>query len=177
MPSMWRHPLRPSRSTVRHLELRIADFYQLEASQRAPDRVLEAAIATIDTTAARVHPRAAGVSRHEHLCESRNCGGRGDRRRGDRVRDPGFGKDAGPVGALALPDIVATEANVPVGLTVHRTVRGVEALRASGVVPADVAGLMDAIETSFDAVDFHPYDRPDLLGSIVQRMDARARGG
>jgi hypothetical protein len=78
---------------------------------------------------------------------------------------------------LALPDIVATEANVPVGLTVHRTVRGVEALRASGVVPADVAGLMDAIETSFDAVDFHPYDRPDLLGSIVQRMDARARGG
>jgi hypothetical protein len=27
------------------------------------------------------------------------------------------------------------------------------------------------------AVDFHPYDRPDLLESIVRDMNARARGG
>jgi hypothetical protein len=165
----------------------------------------------------------------------------------------------------ALSDIVVTEANVPSGLTVHRTVRGVEALRTSGVLPVDVVGLVDAIETSFDgdedhegdhedlyrtfgavfetvadaerafdaavvlhesadgwrlaaghvfvpdrrlgdasvryaqgsdygdpeiivylwrvdnvllhAVDFHPYDRPDLLRSIVEAMDARAEGG
>jgi hypothetical protein len=177
----------------------------------------------------------------------------------DGAPDPGSVPD--------LPEIVVTEATVPFGLTVHRTVRGVEALRTSGIVPADVVGLVDAIETSFDgdedhegdhedlygtfgavfetvadaevafdaavvlhesadgwgltagkarferdpdlglgdagvhyaqgsdygypeisvylwrvdnvllhAVDFHPYDRPELLGSIVRGMDARARG-
>ena len=36
------------------------------------------------------------------------------------------------------------------------------ALRTSGVVPADVVGLVDAIETSFDGDDDHEGDHEDL---------------
>ena len=71
-----------------------------------------------------------------------------------------------PRAVPALPNIVVTEANVPFGLTVHRTVRGVEALRTSGVVPADVVGVLDAIETSFDGDDEHEGDHEDLYGTF-----------
>ena len=47
---MRRRPRRPSRSSVHDLERRIVDFYASVASHRAHDRVLEAAIGTIDTT-------------------------------------------------------------------------------------------------------------------------------
>lgn len=69
-------------------------------------------------------------------------------------------------GGSALPDIVVTEANVPLGLSVHRTVRGVEALRSSGVVPEDVPGLVDAIETLFDSNQDHEGDHEDLYGTF-----------
>jgi hypothetical protein len=69
--------------------------------------------------------------------------------------------------APALPEIVVTEATVPFGLTVHRTVRGMEALRTSGVVPADVVGLVDAIETSFDGDEDHEGDHEDLYGTFA----------
>lgn len=47
---MWRHPRRPSRSTAHDLERRIDLFYASGAPECAPDRVLEAAITTIETT-------------------------------------------------------------------------------------------------------------------------------
>jgi hypothetical protein len=75
---------------------------------------------------------------------------------------------------LALPDIVVTETNVPIGLTVHRTVRGVDALRSSGVVPDDVVGLVDAIETSFDGDEDHEGDHEDLYGSFVAIFETDA---
>jgi hypothetical protein len=65
-------------------------------------------------------------------------------------------------GVPALAEIVVTEATVPAGLTVHRTVWGLEALRTSGVMPADVRGFVDAIETSFDRDEDHEGDHEDL---------------
>jgi hypothetical protein len=47
---MRRRPRRPNRSSVHDLERRIVDFNASVAPHRAHDRVLEAAIATIDTT-------------------------------------------------------------------------------------------------------------------------------
>jgi hypothetical protein len=76
-------------------------------------------------------------------------------------------------GVPALPGIVITEANVPFRLTVHRTVRGVEALRTSGVVPADVVGLVDAIETSFDGDEDHEGDHEDLYVTFGSRLRYR----
>lgn len=263
---MWRHPRRPSRSSIHDLEGRLADYYASGAPLRAPDRVFEAALATIDTTAQRRAflraPRGSlgmnTLARFATAAVAVTVVGAvgfaiaGSDRTTDSASHP------------ALQDIVVTEANVPFGLAVYRTVRGVDALRTSGVVPADIVGLVDAIETSFDgdedhegehedlyrtfgaafetvadaerafdaavvlhesadgwgltraernprlglgeasvhyrqgsdygypeisvylwrvdsmllqAVDFHPYDRPDLLESIVRGMDARARGG
>jgi hypothetical protein len=72
----------------------------------------------------------------------------------ERTSDPG--------GVPALREIVVTEATVPSGLTVHLTVRGEDALRSSGVVPPDVAGFVDAIETSFDGDEDHEGDHEDL---------------
>ena len=73
----------------------------------------------------------------------------------------------------ALLDIVVTEANVPSGLTVHRTVRGVEALRTSKVVPEDVVGFVDAMETSFDGDEHHQGDHEDLyttFGAVFESV-------
>jgi hypothetical protein len=86
----------------------------------------------------------------------------------------GTDREPEPHRGSALPDIVVTEANVPLGLSVHRTVRGVEALRTSGVVPADVVGLVDAIETSFDGDDDHEGDHEDLYGSFVAVFETDA---
>jgi hypothetical protein len=51
-----------------------------------------------------------------------------------------------------------------------------EALRTSGVVPADVVGLVDAIETSFDGDEDHEGDHEDLYGTFgaVFETDADA---
>jgi hypothetical protein len=70
-----------------------------------------------------------------------------------------------------LPKIVVTEATVPSRLTVYRTLHGVEALRASGVVPADVAGFVDAIETSFDGDEEHVGDHQDLYRTFGAVFD------
>jgi hypothetical protein len=180
MPSMWRRPPRPNRSSVHDLERRIADFYQSEASRRAPDRVLEAAIATIDTTpqrrafirAPRGSPDMNNVARLAAAAVAVTVVGA----IGYSILGPAT--TPVPVGAPALPDIVVTEANVPVGLTVHRMVRGVAALRTSGVVPADVAGLVDAIETSFDGDEDHEGDHEDLyatFGAVFETVTAAER--
>jgi hypothetical protein len=79
-----------------------------------------------------------------------------------------------PAGVPPLPAIVVTDANVPLGLTVHREVRGVEALRASGVVPADVIGLVDAIETSFDGDEDHEGEHEDLYRTFGAAFDTVA---
>ncbi len=69
------------------LERRLADFYATEAPQRAPDRVLEAVLATseITTTAARGIPPAVEVPDHEQLRQDGDRGGGRDRHRGGRA--------------------------------------------------------------------------------------------
>ena len=78
------------------LERRLADFYASEAPQRAPERVLEAVLATseITTTAARGVPPAVEVPDHEQL---RQDGDRG----GGRDRDWSAGDRRAPTGHIA----------------------------------------------------------------------------
>lgn len=83
-----------------------------------------------------------------------------------RTLDPGDLSD--------LPGIVVTEATVPSGLTVHRTLRGIEAVRSSGVVPADVVGLVGAIETSFDSDEVHEGDHEDLYRTFAAVFESVA---
>ena len=69
------------------LERRLADFYATEAPQRAPDRVLESALADHrhHPTAARGHPPAVEVPDHEQLRQGGDRGGGRDRDRGGRA--------------------------------------------------------------------------------------------
>lgn len=78
-----------------------------------------------------------------------------------------------PPAVVELAEIVITEATAPRGLTVYRTVRGVEALHTSGVVPMDVLGLVDAIETSFDDDEDHDGEHDDLyrtFGAVFETV-------
>ena len=165
-------------SANHHLGRRLDAFYATEAPPRAPDRVLDAAITTIETTRQRrafiwAPRRSPGMHTFARFATAAVAvtvvGAIGYALLGpERTTDPG--------GVPALSDIVVTSANVPVGLTVYRTVRGAEALRTSGAVPADVVGLVDAIETSFDGDEEHEGDHEDLYRTFgaVFKTDADA---
>lgn len=91
---------------------------------------------------------------------------------GSAFLGPREASDRGSVSALE--HIVVTEATVPLRLTVHRTLRGVDALRAAGVVPADVRGFVDAIETSFDGDADHEGDHEDLYRTFAAVFESAA---
>jgi hypothetical protein len=162
--------------SIHDLERRIAEFYASVVPPRAPDRVLEAAMATVETTpqrrafisAPRGFPDLNTFARLATAAVALTVLG--------FVGYAALGQDRSPDagGMPELPDIVVTEANVPVGLTVHRTVRGVDALRTSGAVPTDVVGLVDAIETSFDGDEEHEGDHEDLYSTFGAVFDTVA---
>jgi len=69
-----------------------------------------------------------------------------------------------------LQAIVVTEANVPPGLTVHRTLTGMEALGASETAPEDSPGFVDAILTDFDEDDDTENGRYGTFAAVFETV-------
>jgi hypothetical protein len=69
-----------------------------------------------------------------------------------------------------LERIVVTEANVPPGLTVHRTLTGMEALGASETAPEDSPGFVDAILTDFDRDDDTENGRYGTFAAVFETV-------
>jgi hypothetical protein len=72
------------------------------------------------------------------------------------------------VSAADLPRIIVREANVPEGLTVHRTLTGLDALRASETAPDDPPGFVDALLTDFDRDDNHDNGRYGTFAAVFE---------
>ena len=72
--------------------------------------------------------------------------------------------------AEALHAIVVTEANAPPGLTVHRTLTGMEALGASETAPEDSPGFVDAILTDFDDDDDTENGRYGTFAAVFESV-------
>lgn len=66
--------------------------------------------------------------------------------------------------------IVVTDANVPDGLTVHRTLNGMEALGASETAPEDSPGFVDGILTDFDLDNDHENGRYGTFAAVFETV-------
>lgn len=65
-------------------------------------------------------------------------------------------------------------ANLPDGFSVHRTERGIAALRASDLALEDASGFVDAVLIEFDADDAHVGEHEDVYRSFAALFSSEA---
>ena len=79
-----------------------------------------------------------------------------------------------PSGVVDLSTIVVTMANRPEGLTVYRSVSGIDALESSDTVPVGSPGFVDAFLTEFDSDDDHDGDHEGHYSTFAASFETAA---